>query len=73
MHSPLLPSGAPPIPLPGTGTDAPGSLPILRVDGRWHLTVGLGHVPIEDDALTRDLEALTTLLAPPTAPSGPRP
>ncbi|MGA5704527.1 hypothetical protein [Peterkaempfera bronchialis] len=47
-------------------------LPISRIDGRWHLTFGLGQVLIDDDAVTRDLEALSTLLAPATSP-GRRP
>ncbi|MET8981699.1 hypothetical protein ABZX85_39510 [Streptomyces sp. NPDC004539] len=72
MDSPLLSIGAPPLPIPGTDTDVPGALPIRRIDGRWHLTVGSGHVPIEDDALTRDQEALAALLTPAASP-GRRP
>jgi hypothetical protein len=72
VHSPLLSPTAPASPRPDADSGPLPSLPVFRIDGRWHLAVGLGHVSIEDDALTRDLEALATLLAPATSP-GRRP
>ncbi|WP_370119401.1 hypothetical protein [Streptacidiphilus sp. MAP12-33] len=68
----MLSPSAPTNPRPDTDPGALPSLPVSRIDGRWHLAVGLGHVSIEDDALTRDLEALASLLAPATSP-GRRP
>ncbi|MEU8924198.1 hypothetical protein AB0D10_25180 [Kitasatospora sp. NPDC048545] len=51
-------------PLPRNPAVAELPMPIARVDGRWHLAIGRGSVPIHDEALVRDLQTLSTLLAP---------
>ncbi|WP_030458461.1 hypothetical protein [Kitasatospora sp. NRRL B-11411] len=59
---------------PSAATATPGlgaasvPLPVARIDGRWYLAAGHGHLSIDDRALTRDLETLATLLAPATSP-----
>ncbi len=72
MHSPYPSLATSASSRPGTDTNLLTSLPISRIDGRWHLAVGVGHVRIDDDAVTRDLEVLATLLATATSP-GQRP
>lgn len=39
-------------------------LPVVRDGGSWHLRVGTGLVRLDDEALTRDLDQLSVLLAP---------
>ncbi|MFH9351182.1 hypothetical protein [Kitasatospora sp. NPDC017646] len=51
-------------PLPRNPAVAELPMPIARVDGRWHLAIGRGSVPIHDVALVRDLQTLSALLAP---------
>ncbi|MFJ1795261.1 hypothetical protein [Kitasatospora griseola] len=70
-HPPLSPA-APTAHRPGPDGAPLPPLPVERIDGRWHLAVGHGHLSIDDEALTRDLEALATLLAPAASP-GRRP
>ncbi len=72
MTHPLLSPTAPTTPRPGPHCVPLPTLPVARFDGRWHVAVGRGHISIDDDALTRDLEALATLLTAAPRPRGAR-